>query len=138
MYTQPHCRNNVLRYVIICSCLFLAQCSRTRRTIKKKIMVDTDHPITHYVRQNNQPLPPVTVWIHAPALTEIPCFIILFNAKPGLKLVTHIDPKHYLTNAAKTLATYSPEQFPLETFYIYGWSGKLSFDERKENATVLP
>lgn len=135
MYTKH--RTNVLFYSIICSCLFLAQCGHTRRTIKKKIMVANDYHIHNHKKETAHTPPPVTVWIHGTCFNRNPLFHNYFNGKPGLKLITEIDQKHYLVNAAKTLALYSPHQFPIEAFYVYGWSGKLSFDERKENATIL-
>jgi hypothetical protein len=81
--------------------------------------------------------PTITVWVHGTRFSRNPLFYSSFNGKPGLKPVDEIDHKHYLYTAATTLYKNAPESFPLETFYIFGWSGKLSFNERQNNASIL-
>lgn len=44
---------------------------------------------------------------------------------------------HHFFTLAKTIAEHDPEHFPLEEFYIFGWSGKLQEQERKGAAEKL-
>ncbi len=42
-----------------------------------------------------------------------------------------------LGRIASLLATIAPEEFPLDSFYLYGWSGKLTINARLEAARSL-
>ena len=81
--------------------------------------------------------PPITVWIHVPRFIRRPLFYSFFNGTPSIRLAQDIDAYHYLYQIARTLSTVSPHLFPLPTFYIFGWSGKLSSSIRQEAARYL-
>ncbi len=81
--------------------------------------------------------PPITVWIHGTRFIRRPLFYSFFNGTPSIRLAQDVDPDHYLYQIARTLSTVSPHLFPLQTFYIFGWSGKLSSAIRQEAAQYL-
>jgi hypothetical protein len=45
--------------------------------------------------------------------------------------------KHHFREIAETIANHDPGHFPLEEFYVFGWSGKLRQQEREKAAAVL-
>lgn len=84
-----------------------------------------------------KPLPPVTIWIHGTKLFPQHFFPKFFFCKDGLNPVLDHDPSYHHRTIAETLSKEDPELFPLETFYLFGWSGSLSFSARKKAALDL-
>lgn len=82
-------------------------------------------------------LPPINVWIHGTRLFPSQVLKSFFYAHPGLSHYTRLDPEYHMRTIADTLIASNPHIFPAETFYIFGWSGKLSFTEREEMAEQL-
>lgn len=81
--------------------------------------------------------PRITIWIHG---TKSMSFISDFiHAVPyaGLKHVNNISSLYRIKSVIQALAKSDPQQFPLEHFYAYGWSGKLCFKKRKLEALKL-
>lgn len=94
------------------------------------------------------PKPPiVTVWIHGTRPQEfLPTKISeftekmennLFSCKLGLHKASDLDLQYYQYSVAKELAVIDPEQFPWEHFYLFGWSGKLDPEARKNSSYEL-
>ena len=81
--------------------------------------------------------PPITVWVHGTRFIRRPLFYSFFNGTPSIRLAQEIDHDHYLYQTAGTLSAAAPNLFPLQTFYIFGWSGKLSSAIRQEAAQYL-
>jgi hypothetical protein len=82
--------------------------------------------------------PVITVWIHG---TKVPlvkhiCHSFFFVPE-GLVVVSKIDPKLRVYCIAKMLSEADQMMFPWESFYCFGWSGKLSFKVRCQAATML-
>lgn len=79
-----------------------------------------------------QPAKPiVTVWIHGTKLTPESFMYKFFYRKMGLHPCLSYDECFHMRTIANTLNN-DPVEFPLEHFYIFGWSGKLNFQERKK------
>ncbi len=83
----------------------------------------------------------VTVWVHGTQNTynyfgygPIKNF---FYRQNGLNPVKALDKKYHLRSIAGYLYEAAAEEFPLDHFYVYGWSGKLSFKERRLAAKNL-
>lgn len=81
--------------------------------------------------------PPVTIWVHGTRLLPKGVLPTFFYSKPGLHHYQEIDPKYYQHKIAQTLINADPINYPEQEFYLFGWSGKLSFDQRKEAAAML-
>ena len=60
-----------------------------------------------------------------------------FHVEPGLAKATHLNESYHHREIAQTLAKIDTEQFDLTHFYLFGWSGKLSFKKRKNAARQL-
>lgn len=84
-----------------------------------------------------QEAPVITVWVHGTRLLPKGVLPTFFFSKPGLHHYQEIAPKYYQRKIAQTLIDADPVLFPSEEFYLFGWSGKLSFSERKEAAQAF-
>ncbi len=97
--------------------------------------------IAHHtaIRQDTLPpkAPPINIWIHGTRFIRRPLFHTFFNSSPGLRLAKELAPDYYLRKIANTLCTVHTQQFSLETFYLFGWSGKLRAAVREEAALIL-
>lgn len=78
----------------------------------------------------------ITIWVHGARTLG---FISdrIHACPPGLHKASDLETKHRLRAITWALAEAAPCQFPLETFYTFGWSGALSFEDRKEAAQKL-
>jgi len=109
------------------------------RNLKSPILGQPETSLDTAVAESVQPAkiaPEVTIWVHGTALVPqiMPNF---FHRKPGLNLALVYEERYHLRKVANSFNTQSPELFPLEHFYIFGWNGKLNFQERKKAAREL-
>ena len=105
------------------------------KTIKKKLSLNNK-----YAFEKNSLLqqpPPITIWIHGTRFWRRPLFHAVFNDQPGLRKAEDIPSDYHLHHISHKLNENAPYTFPLETFYIFGWSGKLNSKIRDEAAEVL-
>lgn len=125
------------KIALLCS-LFLATitgCAHKKQVVQRTIHLD-QHKNDNACGAQVQKTPQVTVWVHG---TKFNPLINLLHGteKPGMHKATTL-PSHYrIGSTIKNLAASDPERFPLEHFYVFGWSGKLSFDAREQEAQVL-
>lgn len=82
-------------------------------------------------------LPPITVWIHGTRLLPQVIFKNFFYSKPGLNHYANLGPQFHQHKIAQMLIKSDPEHFAADTFYLFGWNGKLSFKERELAARKL-
>ncbi len=106
----------------------LAQLIKKRVTIPNPDCYKSSTLITH---------PPITIWIHGTRFIRRPIFDTFFKGTPSLKLAQDLAHDYYLNQIAKTLNKTAPEVFPMETFYLFGWSGKMRTYIREEAAEIL-
>ena len=111
----------------------LSACS-SHKTIKK--LTVSNKPI-HISQNLSDYSPPINIWIHGTRFFRRPLFHGFFKNKPGLRLAQELESDYYLRKISNTLSHICPEQFCLETFYLFGWSGKLRSSSRQEAAEVL-
>ena len=79
----------------------------------------------------------ITIWIHGTRLFSRPVFAELFNNKTSLKPIRAIPEKHILRTIAESVMKKAPDHFNADDFYVFGWSGKLSFTARYEASKTL-
>lgn len=94
------------------------------------------------------PRPVLNIWIHgtfpqdfiAEKLHNIAPFkhiVNLYFCPPGLNKVVDLPTKYHYCQLARTAAETDPYMFPLESFYLFGWSGKLSPYDRDVEGALL-
>lgn len=90
-------------------------------------------------RKSHKPM--ITVWIHGTRLFKTianPLDEYIHAAPPtGLTPVTNLSDWHRILGIAKALVAADPSRFDLDSFYAFGWSGDLRFDEREAAARKL-
>ena len=80
----------------------------------------------------------INVWIHGTRLFYSPPPLHNFlYAAPGLQRACDYETKYHMHQIGKTLGHAAPHLFPCESFYIFGWSGKLDFGVREQAAFEL-
>lgn len=119
--------------------LLLSACSHKAPVIVKKI--DISQKALSHIPLMDTPSPsppPITIWIYGTLLVKKSYFFDCFNGKMGLKKAQEFvgKPKRpgYI---AQAISQQDPQRFPLDTFYFFGWSGKLCNHERLHAAEVL-
>lgn len=61
----------------------------------------------------------------------------LFHVDDGLHKATEMDPYFYMPQLARIISQTNPIKYPLDTFYLFGWSGDMSPQSRKKAGTEL-
>ncbi len=90
---------------------------------------------THAQRQSTGPW--ITVWIHGTRMLTRPFFKKFFHVDLGLKKATRIGAEYHHREIADTLSEIDEHRFCLDRFYLFGWSGHLSFEARHQAAQEL-
>lgn len=132
---------NKHRAILIITLLIVPGCiQQGQKTLIKQISVSCKHH--HQLKTSidlcEQSHPPViTIWIHGTRLLPKSLFKTFFYSKPGLHHYSEIDSIYYQHKIAQMIIDSNPEQFPAATFYLFGWSGALSFEERECAARKL-
>lgn len=113
--------------------LFLTGCA----TLNSRFLLN---PTQTSIETNDEIIeqsPTVTIWIHGTKLTPSAVLPNFFYRKVGMHPIITYDSKYHLRKLAHCLEQSDQTNFMLEHFYVFGWSGKLSFTERKKAAQDL-
>ncbi len=116
--------------------LILASCSKREQLVQRKIVVTPYRPVT-IVEIPHLENPAITIWVHGTRCLPFSLFNSYFHSEPGLYLAQKINPKFHLRTITQTIIDNDPIEFPPQTFYVFGWSGKLCFGEREKAAQQL-
>ncbi len=91
--------------------------------------------------------PPITIWIHGTkpqqllpgrlAKIHIESLYKFMHCEPGLHLAKDLNPSFHHFDLAQILHKTDPKNFPLETLYLFGWSGTLNAQDRLQAAQKL-
>lgn len=84
-----------------------------------------------------QAQPMITIWVHGTRFFPEPVLKKFFHCQNGLNHYTSLDPSYRHHSLAKTLIDADPQNYVDEWFYLFGWSGTLSFTEREKAAKDL-
>jgi len=83
---------------------------------------------------NAQQPPRITIWVHGTSMSVGK----LFNKCPeGLNPVSCLPASSHIRKISEVLVKKDPSRFKFDLFYSFGWSGKLSFNEREKQAKIL-
>ena len=125
---------------LLCTLLMplLPGCTSSRhRTIVRKISIHAEKKTSAIPAANCNITPTITVWIHGTRLFASSVFKRFFHSEPGLKKATDMDSIYHLHTIAHTLCESDSAMFCIDDFYLFGWSGKLSFSAREQAAKEL-
>lgn len=128
------------KVVVLCSLVtysFARGSVKTELQIRKKLIVHTKKIKKLIPTDDGTQAPRITIWLHG---TKSMSFVSDFvHAVPhaGLKPIKNISSMYRIKSVMNALAQTDPERFPLEHFYAFGWSGKLCFKKRFNEAVKL-
>ncbi len=131
--------NNKLHCIVLAiTIVTLPGCSR-QRTVAHRVHIEPkfDHHTQIDSEQTPLSAPAINVWIHGTKLFPDPILHHFFYSKPGLHLASQMDTQYRLRTIAEELMLHDPINYPRETFYLFGWSGKLCFVDREQSALRL-
>ncbi|CAN5169546.1 hypothetical protein BH09DEP1_BH09DEP1_6730 [soil metagenome] len=95
-------------------------------------------PKPQIIKKETRQTPPIiTVWVHGTRFFPGPVLKKFFYCHDGLNHYTSLDPSYRHHTLCQTLIDSDPIRFDSEYFYLFGWSGALSFKEREKAAKVL-
>lgn len=107
----------------------LTSCSK--RVLYKQTVTPQAYPVT----APSSAKPPVTVWVHG---TTNNALIKKIHAAPlGMHRAQQLSNDYHLKTVAQQLTSLDPARFDFNHFYMFGWSGHLSFEARKQAAREL-
>lgn len=88
--------------------------------------------------KNITPDTPLTIFIHGTLFNSATAMLVhAIDCPFGLNCAQAQGNKYLMGRIPYILNDASSKDFPLDNFYLFGWSGKLSFDERKKAAFDL-
>ncbi len=112
----------------------LPGCIHRRHVDRQKLHIDI--PPAHNITETHES-PPITIWVHGTLIIYTPSYHKIFGEQACMLHINAFPEKHHFREIAETIANHDPEHFPLEEFYVFGWSGKLKQQEREKAAEVL-
>jgi hypothetical protein len=90
---------------------------------------------------------PITVWVHGSRTSGSYAQRFskgfhdlqhrLFHCPDGMHCALELDNSLYMRHMAQTLSNANPEMFPFSSFYLFGWSGALDPQERRQAGIAL-
>jgi hypothetical protein len=123
------------QFFLFITLMFLPGCVHRRHVDRQKLHINlptTTHAITH----TDEP-PAITIWVHGTLMFYTPTYHLIFGGKSCLMPIAAFPEEHHFRVLAETIAEHDPEHFPLQEFYVFGWSGKLQQQEREKAAEKL-
>jgi len=107
-----------------------------RICVTEKPVLSSADPHNVFITQAKQPSP-ITIWVHGTQSFSDVTFHSLFDNTAHLKHFTKMPHGCELRTIAETLIVSAPRTFDADNFYIFGWSGSLSFTARESAAKNL-
>lgn len=98
-------------------------------------MVTTQSTTVHSIHTTQ--LPNITVFVHGTLPPVLNHLIHALDCPLGLTKADQLNPKFIQSRIPFVLSKTDSNVFPLEHFYIFGWSGNLSLSERRKAAHGL-
>jgi len=116
--------------------LVIPGCGLRKKATLKRSVVLSQVPKQSASIETGKPYP-LTIWIHGTRLLPQGVFERFFYTEPGLHHYTFLDSQYKHHQIVRDIIASDPEYFVAEGFHIFGWSGKLSFQTRKQAAQSL-
>lgn len=93
------------------------------------------------------PPQPITVWVHGSRTSNAYGPYVskkfnelqhrLFHVDNGLHRASDIEPYYYMHHLARIVSQAHPQNYPFETFYLFGWAGDVAPESRKNAGIQL-
>lgn len=126
-------RSYFLAFIII---FFIPGCIPTKNKQATRILAGyiTPKKAIESCEQNSQI---ITIWVHGTRFFPEPILKKFFYCHDGLNHYTSLDSSYRHHTLCQTLIDADSHRFQADQFYLFGWSGALSFKEREKAAKNL-
>ncbi|TET06875.1 hypothetical protein E3J79_00760 [Candidatus Dependentiae bacterium] len=81
--------------------------------------------------------PTITIWVHGTRLITRFALQEILYGPAGISNICDIPKSCHMHKIARNLSALDPDRFKIKNFYLFGWSGRLDFNERKKAAEDL-
>lgn len=112
--------------LLVLSCLLLSACNRQKSITNMSAVNPETSPKTL----------PTTLFVHGTYLPVVTPVLHL-DCKPGITQSYEYPNKYVLPKIGAILNSKNAVAFPIDTFYLFGWSGQLSLKGRRKAAEEL-
>ena len=116
--------------------LVLATSCVAQKTVTKHIEITVTKKNSASKEATTSQAPRITVWVHGTKLFG-PVSTLVHASPAGLHHLDKVPKKHRLRSVVASLVQHAPDRFAPAHCYLFGWSGKLCFKKRKEEAATL-
>ncbi len=128
---------NSSRFFAFLLILLMPGCVPSNKKQVTRILAGYKLPPTKQTPEARTTQPPITVWVHGTRFFPEPVLKKFFYCKDGLNHYTSLEPEYRHRKLAQTLINADPQTYDARHFYLFGWSGALSFKERHKAARRL-
>lgn len=128
---------NLSRFLALFLLFLVPGCAPTSKKQVTRILAGYAPQAKTRASEITQNPPIITVWVHGTRFFPEPVLKKFFYCKDGLNHYTSLDPSYRHHTLCQTLIDSDPDRFIAEYFYLFGWSGSLSFKEREKAAKKL-
>lgn len=128
---------NLSRFFVLSLLILLPACVPGTQKQVTRILASSTYRGQKHQKQTHKTLPAITIWVHGTRFFPEPVLKKFFYCKDGLHHYRSLDPSYRHNKLAQTLIDADPNTFDAEHFYLFGWSGTLSFKEREKAARRL-
>ena len=124
-----------LQFFILIAFFLFPSCIHRKQIDKQKLIIKTAPQIPQH--HSFSAAPPITIWVHGTLMFRKPSYHLIFGDTSSLVPVISLPKDNRFQILANSIAEHDAQQFPLEEFYIFSWSGRLPNQERKSAANKL-
>ena len=117
----------IVLVILSSGCLHLPPYRMKRRKVTIAQYTSKRHK---YCADSSKQAPTITIWIHGTRLLPNPIFRAYIYCPLGLNPITILDNTYHIRQLADAMIEADPVRYPLDNFYVFGWSGRLSEQER--------
>jgi hypothetical protein len=128
-------------FIFITLLFFLTIKAHFPRVIEKQVTISAQstHSALAHLGQHTRAheIPQVTIWIHATKFLSLLGDYLHATPRSGLIHISEFSWTYRLKSLLETVSKADPLSYPIEHMYAFGWSGSLSFEDRKKESHHL-
>ena len=136
MFTLNFFKKNIIITNLFLIILIFSGCKK-KKVILKRVEIKQSICSSDINLEHDQKVANVTIWIHGTRLLPKWMANRYFESDPGLNTAEAVNKKFYMRTVVETISASESKKHPFDDFYVFGWSGDLSFKQREKAAQDL-
>lgn len=129
-------------FIFIALLFFSISSAQYPRVVEKQLIISQHNGVNSalaHLGQHTNPheIPQITIWLHATKFISLLGDYFHATPRSGLVHISEFNWMYRLKSLLETLSKSDPLLFPIEHMYAFGWSGSLSFEDRKNESHNL-